>query len=124
MVSVEVESPTRRQTTSVLCDTGSTHSWISSRLARGLQLKGDSINLKLSGINTSEAIKTERVEVKVIAPETGDNFIVRPFVKEELNTGNDTVNVTALKEIYPHLHLLDDVSYCYKDIEMIIGKTL
>ena len=47
---------------------------------------------------------------------------VNPFVRESLNVGADISNVQALQEIYPHLTVLDPVTYSYKDIEMILGQ--
>ena len=34
----------------------------------------------------------------------------------------DIINVQALQESYPHLAVLDPVTYSYKDIEMILGQ--
>ena len=51
-------------------------------------------------------------------------FIINPFVKESLNVGSDKINVQALQETYPHLAVLDPVTYSYKDIEMILGQAV
>ena len=49
-------------------------------------------------------------------------FTINPFVKGSLNVGSDIINVQALQVTYPHLAVLDPVTYSYKDIEMILGQ--
>ena len=43
----------------VLCDTACSHSWMSSKHASRLQLKGTTLKLTVKGINTQETITTE-----------------------------------------------------------------
>ena len=108
----------------VLCDTACSNSWVAGSLADRLSLHGKAPNLTVKGINTEELVDTRVVEVTVKPREHQDfePFIISPFVKESLNVGSDIVNVQALQETYPHLAVLDPVTYSYKDIEMILGQ--
>ena len=49
-------------------------------------------------------------------------FKVSPYVMENLNVGADVINIKALQETYPHLAVLDAVTYCYGNFEMILGQ--
>ena len=64
------------------------------------------------------------VEVTVKPREHQDfePFTINPSVKEILNVGSDVIIVQALQETYPHLAVLDPVTYSYKDIGMMIGQ--
>ena len=108
----------------VLCDTASSNSWVAGSLADRLGLHGKALKLTVKGVNTDEVVDTRIVEVTVKPREHQDfePFTINPFVKESLNVGSDIINVQALQETYPHLAVLDPVTYSYKDIEMILGQ--
>ena len=108
----------------VLCDTACSNSWVVGSLADRLGLHGKALKLTVKGINTEEVVDTRVVEVTVKPREHLDfeQFSINPFVKEILNVGSDIINVQALQETYPHLAVLDPVTYSYKDIEMILGQ--
>ena len=53
-----------------------------------------------------------------------ETYKVSPYVKEDLNVGADVNNIKALQETYPLLLVLDPVTYCYGNIEMILGQDL
>ena len=108
----------------VLCDTACSNSWVAGSLADRLGLHGKALKLTVKGINTEEVVDTRIVEVTVKPREHQDfePFTINPFVKESLNVGSDIINVQALQETYPHLAVLDPVTYSYKDIEMILGQ--
>ena len=108
----------------VLCDTTCSNSWVAGSLADRLALHGKALKLTVKGINTEEVVDTTIVEVTVKPREHRDceQFTINPFVKESLNVGSDIINEQALQEIYPHLAVLDPVTYSYKDIEMILGQ--
>ena len=108
----------------VLCDTACSNSWVAGSLADRLGLHGKALKLTVKGINTEEVVDTRVVEVTVKPREHQhfEPFTVKPFVKESLNVGSDIINVQALQETYPHLAVLDPVTYSYKDIEMILGQ--
>ena len=108
----------------VLCDTACSNSWVTGSLADRLGLHDKALKLLVKGINTEEVVDTIVVEVTVKPREHQDfePFTISPFVKESLNVGSDLINVQAQQETYPHLAVLDPVTYSYKDIEMILGQ--
>ena len=108
----------------VLCDTACSNSWVAGSLADRLGLHGKPLKLTVKGINTEEVVDTRIVEVTVKPREYQDfePFTINPFVKKSLNCGSDIINVQALQETYPHLAVLDPVTYSHKDIEMILGQ--
>ena len=108
----------------VLCDTPCSNVWVAGSLADRLILHGKTLKLTLNGINTEEVVDTRVVEVTVKPREDQDfePFTIKPFVKESLKIGSDVVIVQALQETYPHLAVLDHVTYSYKDIEIILGQ--
>ena len=87
-------------------------------------MHGKALKLTVKGINTEEVVDTRVVEVTVKPREHEDfePFIINPFVKESLKVVSDIINVQSLQETYPHLAVLDPVTYSYKDIEMILGQ--
>ena len=111
-------------TASVLCDTACSNSWVSNNLANRLGLHGTALKLTVKGINTEEVVDTKLVELMVTPRDNQafEPFKVSRYVKEDLNVGADVVNIKALKETYPHLAVLDPVTYCYGNVEMILGQ--
>ena len=57
-VSSDVTSPLML----VLCDSASTHSWVSSSLVNRLVLVGEPVNLSISGFNSTTVVDTQRVK--------------------------------------------------------------
>ena len=119
-----VNSSSVDTTALVLCDTFCSNSWVAASLADRLGLHGKAQKLSVKGINTEEVVDTRVAEITVKPKEYQDfePFTLNPFVKESLNVGSDIINVQALREAYPHLAVLDPVTYSYKDIEMILGQ--
>ena len=107
----------------VLCDTACSNSWVAGSLADRLGLHGKALKLTVKGINTEEVVDTRVVEVTV-KPREHQDFepFINPFVKESLKVGSDIINVQGVQETYPHLAVLDPVTYSYKDIEMILRQ--
>ena len=87
-------------------------------------MHGKALTLTVKGINTEEVVnaKVVKVTVKPREYQNFETFNINPFVKESLNVSSDIVNVQALQETYPHLAILDPMTYSYKDIEMILGQ--
>ena len=83
----------------VLCDTACSNSWVSNSLAKRLGLHG-----------------TANQEFKP--------FEVSLRVKKNLSVGADVINIKALQETYPHLTVLESVTYCYGNIEMILAQNV
>ena len=105
----------------VLCDTACSNSWVAGSLSDRLGSHGKALKLTVKGFNTAEVVDT-RVVVKPREYQDFEPFAIKPFVKESLNVGSDIINVQALQQSYPHLAVLDPVTYSYKDIEMILGQ--
>ena len=97
---------------------------MSNDLANRLGLHVTALKLTVKCINTEEVVDTKLVELIVTQR---DNQVIEPFkirlyVKEDLNVGADVIIIKALQETYPHLAVLDPVTYCYANIEMILGQ--
>ena len=110
----------------VLSDTACSNSWVADSLPDRLGLHGKAPKLTVKGINTEKVVDTRIVEVSVKPREHQDfePFTINFFVKESLNVGSDIINVQALRETYPHLAVLDPLTYSYKNIEMILGQSV
>ena len=120
-----MKSSSGKDTTAlVLCDTASSNSWVSNDLANRLGLHGTALKLTVKCINTEEVVDTKLVEL-IVTPHENQAFEslkVSPYVKKDLSVGADVINIEALQETYPHLAVLDPVTYCYGNIEMILGQ--
>ena len=97
-----------------LSDTVCSNSWEGGSLADRLGLHGKAVKQTVKGINTEEVVDFRVVEVTVKPGEYQDfePFTMNPLVREILNVGSDKFNVEALQESYPHLAVLDPVTYC------------
>ena len=125
LTELQLTSPSGKATTAlVLCDTACSNSWVSNDLANRLRLHGRAIKLTVKGINTEKVVDTKLVELTVTPRnnQAFEPFKVSPYVKEDLNLGADVINIKALQETYPHLAVVDLVTYCYGNIEMILGQ--
>ena len=127
VTALQLKSSSGKDTTAlVLCDTTCSNSWVSNDLANRLGLHGTALKPTVKGINTEEVVDTKLVEL-IVTPRDNqafEPFKVSPYVKEDLNVGADVINIKALQETYPHLAVLDPVTYCYGNIEMILGQDM
>ena len=97
---------------------------MSNDLANILGLHGTPLKLTVKGINTEEAVDTKLVEL-IVTPRDNqafEPFTVSPYVNKNLNVGDDAINIKAPQEIHPQLAVLDPVTYCYGNIEIILGQ--
>ena len=125
VTELQLQSSSGKDTTAlVLCDTACSNSWVSNDLANGLGLHGTALKLTVKGINTQEVVETKLVELMVTPRDNQgfEPFKVSPYVKQDLNVGADVINIKALQETYQNLAVLDPVTFCYGNIEMIIGQ--
>ena len=108
----------------VLCDTACSNTWLSTDLENRLGLHGTALKLTAKIINTEEVVDTKLVELTVTPRDNQavEPFKVSPYVKEILNVGAGVINIKALQETYLHLAVLYPVTYCYGNIEMILGQ--
>ena len=122
---LQLKSSSGKHTTAlVLCDTACSNSWVSNDLANRLGMHGKALKLTVKGINTEEVVETKLVEL-IVTPrddQAFEPFKVSPYAKENLNVGADVINIKALQETYPQLAVLDPVTYCYGNIEMMLGQ--
>ena len=108
-----------------LCDTACSYFWVAGSLVYRLGLHGKALKLTAKGNNTEEVVDTMIVEntMKTREHQDFEPLTINPFVKESLKVSSDImINVQALQETYPHLAVLDPVTYIYKDIGMILGQ--
>ena len=99
---------------------------MSNDLANRLRFHGTALKLIVKVINTEEVVDTKLVELTVTPRDNQafEPFKVRPYIKEDLNVGANVIKIRALQETYPHLAVLDPVTYCYGNIEMILGQNV
>ena len=110
----------------VLCDTVCRNSWVAGSLADRLGLHGKELKLTVKCVYTEEVVDTRIVEVTVKPREHQDfeplTIIYHHFFKESLNVGSDMIDVQALQDTYPHLAVLDPVTYSYKGFETVLRQ--
>ena len=100
-------------------------SWISANLATKLNIHGTPTKLTVHGINSNQVVDTQLVELKLTPVHSGGScspFVVKPYVREDLKVGTDTIDVELLKTKYPHLQPISLKKYSYADVEMILGQ--
>ena len=124
VTELQLTSFSGKDTTALsLCDTACIIFWVSNDLANKLVLHGTALKVTVKGINTEEVVFTKLVELTVTPRDNQafEPFKVSPYVKEDLNVGANMINIKTLQETYPHLAVRDPVTYCYGNIEMILG---
>ena len=57
-----------------LCDSASTHSWVSADLVKCLRLIGNPVNLAINGFNSTSLMKTHQVSFQVFAETNNSDF--------------------------------------------------
>ena len=72
----------------VLCDSGSTHSWVSADLVKRLHLVGNSV------FNSTSLIKTHQVNFQ-FPPK---RIIFRAYVKDHIRIGSGSKRIPELQE--------------------------
>ena len=108
----------------ILRDNACRSSWVSNSLAKRLGLHATALNLRVRCIYTREVVDNKLIELN-ITPRNNqefESFKSSLYVKEVLNVGVDVINIKTLRETYPHLALQDPVTYCYGNIEMVLGR--
>ncbi|XP_063728551.1 uncharacterized protein LOC134856114 [Symsagittifera roscoffensis] len=121
----KVEEPSKtKAVTRVFASTTSSHSWISAKLVKCLNLSRRDLDLTVNGINTTTVVKTKQVQTKVSSNFDGFEYIfeLTALVKDELKVGTDTVNIPALQSKYPYLAPIKPIVYSYADVDLIIGQ--
>ena len=122
---VEIHSNERSERVLAFCDSACSHSWISSRLADKLTVKGTPTKLTVHGINCHQVVNTQMVELKLTPVHSGgscSSFAIKPYVRDDLQVGTDVIDVESLKTMYPHLEPIPLKKYSYADVDMILGQ--
>ena len=107
-----------------LCDSASSHSWISDKLVKCLYLSGRDLDLTVNGINSTTVVKTKQVQMKVSSNFDGFEYIfeLTAFVKNELKVGTATVNIPSLQSKYMYLAPIKPTLYSYADVDLLTGQ--
>ena len=125
VTEVELHGNGKSEKVLALCDSACSHSWISAILATKLNVHGTPTKLTVHGINSNQVVDTQLVELKLTPVHSGGScspFVVKPYVREDLKVGTDTIDVELLKTKYPHLQPISLKKYSYADVEMILGQ--
>ena len=107
-----------------LCDSASTHSWVSADLVKRLHLVGTPVNLTINGLNSTSVMKTHQVNFQVSAETNNSDFSFsfRAYVKDHIRIGSDSTSIPELQEKYPQLAPIKPIHYKYEEVEIIIGQ--
>ena len=62
--------------TSVLCDSASTHSWVSSSFVNRLGLVGEPVNLTISGFNSTTVVESQRAKFTVSSEPNNNDLVL------------------------------------------------
>ena len=83
-----------------LCDSASTHSWVSADLIKRLHLVGTPVNLIINGFNSTSVMKTHQVSFQVSADTNNSEFLFyfRAYVKDQIRIGSDSISIPELQE--------------------------
>ena len=87
----------KNTTALVLCDTTCSNSWVFNDLANRIGFHGTALKPTVKGINTEELVDTKLIEVTLTPRKNQacEPFKVSPYVKEDLYTGADVINIKA-----------------------------
>ena len=124
VASLAVSSDATITNALALCDSASTHSWVSADLLKRLHLVGITDNLTINRFNSTSLMKTHQVSFQVSA-ETNNSeisFSFRAYVKDHIRIGSDSISIPELQEKYPQLAPIKPIRYKYEDVKIIIGQ--
>ena len=125
VTEVELHANGKSEKVLALCDSACSHNWISANLATKLNVHGTPTKLTVHGINSNQVVDTQLVELKLTPVHSGgscSSFVVKPYVREGLKVGTDTLDVELLKTKFPHLQPISLKTYSYSNVEMILGQ--
>ena len=107
-----------------LCDSASTHSWVSADLVKRLHLVGTPVNLTRNGFNSTSLMRTHQVSFQVSAETiiSEFSFSFRAYFKDHIRIGSDSIIIPELPEKYPQLAPIKPIHYKYEAVEIIIGQ--
>ena len=124
VASLAVSSDATITNALALCDSASTHSWVSADLVKRLHFVGTPVNLTINGFNSTSLMKTHQVSFQVSAETNNSDFSFsfRAYVKDHIRIGSDSISIPELQEKYPQLAPIKPIHYKYEEVEIIIGQ--
>ena len=124
IATLGVSSDVTSLPTLVLCDSASTHSWVSSSLVNRLRLVGEPVNLSISGFNSTTVVETQRVKFTVSSEPNNSDFVYSlcAFVKDSFPIGSELINIANWQDKNPQLAPIKPTQYTCEDVEVIIGQ--
>ena len=125
ITEVELHSAGESKKVLALCVSACSHTWISASLASKLKVQGTPMKLTVHGINSQQVVDTQMVELKLTPVHSGGScspFTIKPYVRDNLSVGTDTIDVDRMKTKYPHLEPVPLHKYSYADVDMILGQ--
>ena len=110
--------------TLVLCDSASTHSWVSSSIVNRLGLIGEHVNLSISGFNSTTVVETERVKFTVSSEPNNSDFVfpICAHVEDNIRIGSELINFAELQNKNPQLAPIKPTHFTYNYVEVMIGQ--
>ena len=108
----------------VICDSGSSISFVDKSVVSKLQLQGRKASLSVAGIHGSQDVQTEIVPIAVSAHEKSRPLTtVQFYVHEKLKLGDQIVELQEVKNRYPHQrNLPNQTCYNLNDVQVILGE--
>ena len=107
-----------------LCDTGSTHSWVSEDVKSCLGLVGSSETVCVRGVTGSLEGDTSCVNLELFSLED-ESFIPLKFsalVRAGLSLGDEKLDLKSVKSCCPHLKVIKADVIDYSKIGVILGQ--
>ena len=97
---------------------------MSSSLVNRLGLVGEPVNLSISGFNSTDVIKTQKVKFTFSSEPNNSDFIFAlcAYVKDNIRLSFELINFADLQNKYPQLAPIKPTQYTYEDVEVIIGQ--
>ena len=100
VASLTVSSDAAITNALALCDSASTHLWVSADFVKRLHLVGTPVNLTINGFNSTSLMETQRVSFQVSAETNNSDFLssYRAYVKDHICIGSDSISIPELQE--------------------------
>ena len=101
------------------------HCCIFEKLAKRLKQQGPPTAPNVRGNNSQHTLLNQIAKLKLTPVHSDDSratFSIKPYVTKGLKVGTDIIDVTKLKQQYPHLESDAFSKYSYADVGMILGR--
>ena len=96
-------------------------------MAKKLNAQATLLKLSVNGIISDQTTDTEIVELKWTQVNGSGSclaFVVKPYVRKDLNFGTEVLDVELLQVQYPHIEPIPLKKYSCGDIEMILDQQM